>query len=293
MREIVSEIRDSFREGSVLTKLIYINLFVFLGLKLIQVIYFLGGNREFMLYDWLMLPSNFSLLMIRPWTLFTYMFLHESFIHILSNLLVLYWFGKLFLELFSDDKLMGLYILGGLAGAATYLAAYHLFPVFEGTRESSFLLGASASVISILMASAFYDPEREIFIFLIGKVQLKYVAVFLILLYIIGITATNPGGNLAHLGGAVMGFIFAIRMKKGKSTGTWIYKFLSGFGNLFRRKEKVKVSFKQPPRDDVEYNRQRNASQQEINRILDKISRSGYDSLTKAEKDLLFRQGKN
>jgi hypothetical protein len=164
--------------------------------------------------------------------------------------------------------------------------------VFEGMRQTSFLLGASASVIAILMSAAFYDPNREIFVFLIGRIQLKYIALFLIILYFVGITATNPGGNLAHLGGAVMGYIFASRIKKGYSTGNWIHEFFTFLSNIFKPRPRVTVNFKQPPRDDYEYNRQKNAEQFEINRILDKIGQSGYESLTKTEKEILFRQGK-
>jgi len=291
MKEIFQEIRESFRYGSALTRLIYINLAVFLTLKLIYVVFFLSGN-EFALYNLLMLPSDLSLLLYRPWTLISSMFLHESFLHILSNLLVLYWFGKIFLSLFSQDKLVSLYILGGLAGGATYLAAFNIFPVFEKIRDASFLLGASSSVIAILMAAAFYDPTREIFLFLIGRIQLRYIALFLIILYIIGITATNPGGNFAHLGGVLAGFVFAKRMKKGYTTGNWINAFLLRFSRLFKPREKVRLTFRQPPRDDRDYNRQQNANQEEINRVLDKISKSGYDSLTRSEKELLFSQGK-
>jgi len=288
---ILEEIKYTFKQGSILNRLIYINLGVFLLVRIAYLFFFLAG-KEFYLLSWLALPSNLHELSYKPWTLLTYMFLHFSFIHILFNLWVLYWFGKMFLSVFDSEKLLGLYLAGGLAGAAFYVAGFNLFPVFEQSREVSELLGASASIIAIVIAVAVYEPRREVNLVLLGPVQLRYIAIFLVLSYIIGISATNAGGNLAHLGGVVLGYFFIVFLRKGKDIVSWLAVLPGKIAALFKPRSKIRVTHKQPPRDDYEYNRQKAQSQSEINLILDKISKSGYDSLSKTEKEILFKMGK-
>lgn len=286
--DIRAEIKRTFKEGSVLTRLIYINLGVFLVMKIIGVFFYLAG-QPFYLVEWLSVPSHPEMLVRRPWTPVTYMFLHAGFLHLLFNVLGLYWFGKLFLYRFEGDKLLSVYLMGGFAGALLYVLAFNIFPVF--TSINAVLLGASASVFAVLVAIAVYDPQREIHIFFIGHFPLKYVAAFYVLLSIMGITASNPGGNLAHIGGAFWGWFYIYQLRRGKDRGAGIVKFIDKIGNWLKTDKKMKVSYKQPPRDDYEYNRQKNIQQEEINRILDKIAESGYESLTKREKEILFRQG--
>lgn len=222
------------------------------------------------------------------------MFLHSGFLHLLFNVLGLYWFGQLFLYHFEGRKLVSVYLLGGLVGAAFYILAYNVFPVFSSVY--GLLLGASASVFAILVAVAAYDPNREIHLFFIGKFPLKYVAAFYVLLSILGISTSNPGGNIAHLGGAFWGWFYIYQLRKGKDMGAGLASFLDKVAdwltNLFKQKSKMKVTFKKPPRNDYEYNRHKNAQQDDINSVLDKIAKSGYDSLTSKEKELLFKQGK-
>ncbi len=291
--DIVGDIKRTFKEGSVLTRLIYINIGVFLLMKIVGVFFYLAG-QPYLLVDWLSLPSNTTELISKPWTPVTYMFLHTGFIHLLFNILGLYWFGKLFLYHLEGDKLLGVYLLGGLAGAALYVISYNVFPIFE--NDNSILLGASASVFAVLTAGAFYDPDREIMLPLIGTFKLKYVAVFYILLSVIGISSTNPGGNIAHLGGAFWGWFYIFQLRKGKDMGAGLVKFLDDIAKklvkLFKPKSHLTVTHKQPPRDDRDYNRHKNSQQDEINHILDKIAKSGYDSLSSKEKELLFKQGK-
>ena len=291
--DILSDIKRTFKHGSTLTRLIYINLGVFLLVQIIGVVLFLSGQMN-VIPDLLSVPSNISELIKRPWTPVTYMFLHTGFIHLLFNILGLYWFGKLFLYRLEGDKLLGVYLMGGLSGAAFYVISYNIFPVFESVN--GLLLGASASVFAILVAIAVYDPNNEIHLSFIGSFQLKYVALFYVLLSVIGISATNPGGNIAHLGGAAWGWFYIFQLRRGKDWGSGLVKFLdkisSSIQNLFKPKNNLTVTFKQTPRDDYEYNRLKKAEQEEINRILEKIAKSGYDSLSKGEKELLFRQGK-
>ena len=287
--DIAGDIKRTFKEGSALTRLIYINLGVFLVVKLIGVIFYLAGH-PFSLVQWLAVPSQVDELVMRPWTPVTYMFLHESFLHILFNILGLYWFGKLFLYHFEGQKLLSVYLLGGLAGALIYLVAFNISPAFQSVR--GLMLGASASVFAILVAVAAYDPNREIHLFFIGRIQLKYVAGFYVLLSVISISTDNPGGNLAHVGGAVWGWFYIYQLRRGKDWGAGLVNLIDKIPNIFKSDNNMKVTYKKPPRDDYEYNRQQNVKQDEINRILDKIAKSGYESLTKKEKEILFKQGK-
>jgi membrane associated rhomboid family serine protease len=286
---ITNEIKQSFKHGSILTRLIYINLAVFVAVRIVQLFFFLS-NREFTLLEWLALPDNPQEFLTKPWTIFTYMFLHYNFIHILFNLLGLYWFGKMFLYRFDGEKLLGLYILGGIMGGALYMVSYNLFPVFE--NADGLLLGASASIFAILVALAVYEPNQEIYLAFVGAVKMKWVAVFYLALSAIGISASNPGGNIAHLGGALWGYLYIVQLRKGRDMASWLNYLLNKLALVFKPRKRIRVTYKQPPRDDYEYNRQKNQNQDEINRILEKISKSGYQALSKEEKETLFKQGK-
>lgn len=291
--DILGEIKQTFKHGSVLTRLIYINVGAFLLVKIIGVFFYLAGQHNF-LVEWLSLPSDLGILATRPWTVVTYMFMHSGFIHLLFNILGLYWFGKLFLNHFEGAKLLSVYLLGGFAAGLLYLIAYNVFPAFMGTR--AILLGASGSIFAILVAAAFYDPERQLMIPLIGTFALKYVAVFYVVLSIIGITASNPGGNIAHVGGAFWGWFYIRELGKGKDLGAGFVSFIDRLGKsltqAMKPKNNMKVTFKQAPRNDHEYNQQKHSQQEEMNQILDKIAKSGYDTLSKKEKEILFKQGK-
>ena len=288
--DILTEIKRTFKEGSALTRLIYINLGVFLLIKIAGVFFYLAG-QNFYLVEWFSVPSDLVMLSSRPWTPVTYMFLHAGFLHLLFNILGLYWFGKLFLYHFEGDKLWIVYLLGGISGAVLYIVTFNISPAFASVN--GLLLGASASVLAVLTATAVYDPNRQIYLFFIGRFPLKYVAVFYVVLSVIGISASNPGGNLAHLGGAALGWFYIYRLRRGKDTGSWLVSTAGKLKKWLTPGKRMKVTFNEsPPRDDYEYNRQKNIYQDEINRILDKISKSGYESLTKKEKEILFKQGK-
>lgn len=289
--DIWTDIKTSFRQGSVITRLIYLNLAVFLVFRIIHVIFFLAG-KPYGLLQWFELPADPGIWILQPWSILTYMFLHFDFLHILFNLLVLYWFGRIFLDYYTPNQLVGLYLLGGLAGGVLYMAAYNLFPVFEEVVSTSFLLGASASIIAILVAAAFRDPAREVRLMLIGMVQLRYLALFMIFSYIIGISVSNAGGNLAHLGGVFAGWFFVFLERRGSDVTAPFSVAVNRIGRLFRPKTFVRVVHRNPARDDYAYNRQKAADHEELNRILDKIGEEGYDSLNKTEKETLFRHGK-
>lgn len=287
--DIINEIKATFKNGSVLTRLIYINIAVFLLVKIFGVFFYLAGQPYF-LVEWLSVPSEINALILKPWTPVTYMFLHAGFIHLLFNILGLYWFGKLFMYHLEGEKLLSVYILGGLAGAALYVISYNIFPGLKTSH--GLLLGASASIFAILVTIAFYDPDREIMLPLIGTFKLKYVTAFYLLLSVVGISSTNPGGNIAHLGGAIWGWFYIYQLQKGKDMGAGLVDLMNKIAKIFKPKNHLTVTHKQPPRDDYDYNRQKNIQQEEINRILDKIAKSGYESLSKKEKELLFKQGR-
>jgi membrane associated rhomboid family serine protease len=299
---IVDEIRESFRHGSALTKLIYINLGVFLIVKIAFVFFFLlypdgalGGkaayfNSQYLSY--LMISSDLNTLLLRPWTPFTYMFLHFGFLHIIFNVLVLFWFGRIFLQYLNQKQLLTTYLLGGLFGAALFVAAYSLFPGLN----NGIALGASASVMAIVIAISFYVPDYTIYIPIVGPVKLKYVALFYIGLDVLQIASENAGGHIAHLGGAFYGYIFALQMKRGKDTGKRFSAFFDSLATLFSRKPRMKVSYKSQAKTmtDLDYNKSKAETQKEVDVILDKIAKSGYNSLSKSEKEMLFKvSGKN
>lgn len=296
----MDEIRDSFRKGSTLTKLIYINLGVFVAVKLVFMFYFLftpatlslpGVTKSDMFTDdilkYVMTPSDLKLLMYRPWTLISYMFLHEGFLHIFFNLIWLYWMGSIFLKYLTEKQLATTYLLGGIFGALTYILAYNIFPGLT----SGLLIGASASVSAIVFAISFYAPDYTIRLIFIGDVKLKHLAFVFVLLDLMTIAGDNPGGHISHLGGALYGYLFAVQLKKGKDTGKGFSNVVDSVASVFRPKSRLRVSYKSDARkmSDEDYNKDRAATQIEVDQILDKIARSGYNSLSKKEKGILFK----
>ncbi len=289
--DIVNEIKASFKQGTYLTQLIYINLAVFVLINLISVFYFMSGSPayESPVLSWLSLPADPSELIWKPWTLVTYMFLHEAFMHILFNMLWLYWFGKIFLQYLDQKQLLSVYLLGGISGGLFYILTFNLFPAFSDIVPFSFALGASASVMAIVFAISFYVPNYEIHLFFIGKVKLKYIALFSIVIDLLSIPNGNAGGHIAHIGGALFGLWFILEYKKGKLITKGFERFLDSFFNLFKRQPKMKVTYKKTGNVDYDYQSKKANQQEQMNQILEKISKSGYSSLSKEEKELLFK----
>ena len=218
------------------------------------------------------------------------MFLQYDLLHILFNMLWLYWFGQLFLHFFSEKQLGGLYLLGGLSGAALYLLAYNLIPFFSSTY--GVLLGSSAAVLAIVIATAVYAPDFKISLLFFGNVSLKYIAAVTIILDAISITSQNAGGHIAHLGGAMLGFFFAYRWKQGKDITRFINTLIDKIIILCKPRPKIRIKYKRPE-TDMEYNTRKQKESAEIDIILDKIKRSGYNALTTEEKKKLFNASKN
>lgn len=297
---IWSEIKESFKRGNIVTKLIYINLGIFLVANILYVILWLVNpnrltpdefNATFLTY--FMVPADLTRLMFKPWTLITYMFLHFNFLHILFNLLWLYMFGRIFLMYLTEKQLLSTYILGGLTGALLYIVSYNVFPGLKSMVSGSEMLGASAGVMGVAMAISFYHPNYSVLIPLIGQVKLKYIALFFIFTDILQIASYNSGGHIAHLGGLIYALFFVSMYRKGKDSGGWLNNFFDWFVSFSKkRRRKMKVSYRKtaaPFMTDMEYNRQKIVEQAEIDRILDKIAKSGYDSLSKKEKETLFK----
>ncbi len=281
MSSFVDNIKYRYNKGNIVEKLIYINVAVFLLSYLFNTLAFLMADSSSFVFDWFSLPANFDDFLFKPWTLFTYAFLHAGLWHILSNLLVLFYIGNLFLEYFTPKHFLNYYILGALFGGLIFLASYNLFPALK--QSNSLLVGASAAVTAIFIGITTYIPNYEIKIRFIGFVKLWYLAAIWIGLDIIQIPAGNAGGHLAHLGGALIGFILTSRTKKDSP----IFDY---FLNLFKSKKQnpLKTVYKSAKRSKTTGTK---AHQKKVDEILDKISKSGYETLSKEEKDFLFKSG--
>lgn len=291
MDAIFTKLKHTFQSGNILAKLIYINVGLFILIRLASVVFMLFNIGYIPFLQYLQLPSSPELLFYRPWTVFTYMFTHFDFLHILFNMLWLYWFGGLFLNFFNERQLGGLYLLGGIAGAILFMVAYNIFPYFQTVASSSYLMGASASVMAIVFAVSFYRKELEINLFFIGKIRLIYLAIFTLLIDFLAITSDNAGGHIAHIGGALFGIWFAARIRSGKDLTTPMNRLLDWFVNMGKRKPKMHVSHKRAE-SDYEYNHRKHQEGAEIDIILDKLKRSGYESLSADEKRKLFDASK-
>lgn len=295
MATILTDLKETFRKGNIYIQLIYINAGIFIFTTLLEVMLKLFNRSLGSIFEWLELPASFTRLLIQPWSILTYMFMHAGLMHILFNMLWLYWFGALFLNFFSAKHLRGVYILGGICGGMLYMLAYNVFPYFSPMIEYSFMLGASASVLAIVAATAYREPNYPIRMLFIGTIRLKYLALIVIGTDLLFITSNNAGGHLAHLGGALGGLWFAARLSKGTDLTSWINKCLDALVSLFSfksRKPKMNVHYGTNRQKDYNYNAKKKDQTEEIDRILDKLKKSGYESLTTEEKKSLFDASK-
>ncbi len=270
-----------FRSGNPVFLYIGLNAMIFVVTALLGVMLFLSGNGSGSITgfvsEYFAFPADINRLPLRFYTLLTYMFFHDGFFHVLFNMLWLYWLGGIFMGFLSSRQFHFVYIGGGLAGAVLFAAAFYLFPVFHPLIASARLIGSSAAVMAIVAATATLVPDYEIRMLFLGNVKLKYLALAYILLSVIGIASTIPGGNFAHLGGAVFGFVY-IRMLRGGSD----------WSAFFKKKPKLKV-VKNKGYNPSSPKSGSGIAQSEIDAILDKISKTGYDKLTKEEKETLFK----
>ena len=297
MNNILDDFKNAFsRPNNGLIKIIVINLVVFLALLFLQVVLTMSGNENWYheVVRQLSLPADLSQFLYRPWTLITYFFTHEGFFHILFNMLFLYWFGMIIMEFLGSEKLVNLYILGGIAGGIFYILIYNLIPYFGDRVAIAQMLGASAGVYAVVVGAATFTPNYSISLILLGPVRIKYIAIFYIIVSFAGTVGPNAGGDLAHLAGAALGFVFIKQLQRGNDWGKPVTSFLTFVKSFFVQQPKVRVSHRSTtktngrPRSNGTFSNR----QEEIDAILDKISESGYDSLSREEKQKLFDASK-
>lgn len=285
---ILEDIKVQYRTGGIVQKLIFWNI----GLYLLSLVFFYNfsfGNFNFP--SWLALYSSFDDFVFSPWTLFSYMFLHAGFLHLLFNMMVLHFSGRLFETYFTQKQLLGLYILGGVFSGIVYLVSFLIL------GKSSVLVGASGAIMALLIATATYAPFMQIRLMLIGVVKLWQVAFVIVLLDLIQLPLENSGGHLAHLAGALFGFFYIKMLNSGTDVSKLISSVQEFFENVF--KPKKKTPFRKVHKNKTNTSssssfvkKEKTETQKRIDDILDKISQSGYDSLTKEEKEFLFKAGK-
>lgn len=284
------------------TRLVAINLVVFVLVALVGVILWLvnADSTTFRtvsntVIDYLGVPSSLEHLLVRPWTLITYAFTHQGFLHLLFNMLMLYWFGNILADFAGNKRVLPVYILGALVGAAVFIAGYNLLPVLK-TSLGQPMIGASAGVLALVVAAATLVPDYSIVLFLIGPVRLKWLALALVVIDIISLPMSNAGGHLAHLGGALTGYLYITQLRRGRDFGKWIHQTAEYAANPKIGTKGLRTVHKtnrpastKPGHASSQQLKDLRAVEDQLDRILDKISQSGYESLTKDEKDFLFR----
>ena len=296
MGSFITDLKNDFRRGTISQQFIYINIGIFVVTSLVVILGMLFNVRTHFWMNWFELPSSLLRFAQQPWSIVTYMFLHGGILHLLFNMLWLYSFGQLFLLFYSARHFRGLYLFGGLCGGLLYMFAYNVFPYFHPHSAGSYLLGASASVLAIVIATAVREPEYRVNLVLFGQIRLKYLALIVIVADLLFITSNNAGGHIAHLGGALAGWWFATGLRKGTDVTKWInalIDWLMGGWKITRTPKKPKMKVHYGGRSsDYDYNARKKEQDAEIDRILDKLKKSGYQNLTTEEKQRLFDASK-
>ena len=284
----LNNIKNRYYNATIVEKFISINVGVFLLVFILNTLGFLFQQNSNLITNWFILPATLDGFLSRPWSIISYGFIHVSFLHILMNLIAMYYIGNLFIQFFTPKQFSTFYFLGTLFGGIVFLTSYNFFPVFSNDVSNSYLLGASAGVSAIFIGLAAFTPNYQLKIPLIGFIKLWQLAAVWILLDIIQIPAGNAGGHLAHIGGALFGLFYVNSAKKNKT------HFIDKLMQLFRfNKNPLRTVYKSKSNQSK---KQSNTTykQKKINVILDKISKSGYDTLTEEEKEFLFKQsGRN
>ncbi|MFC6096643.1 rhomboid family intramembrane serine protease [Flavobacterium qiangtangense] len=285
---IIDDLKSQYKSGGIEVQLIFWNI----GLA---IIYFLveafSPQAIVQVNYWLLLSSSPSELIFKPWTLLTYAFFHGGIMHLIFNLLVLNFAARLFLTFFTQKQFFGLYLLAAIFSGLIFVLTYFLF------AGAGVLIGASGAIMAVVIASATYAPFYQLRLLLIGNVKLWHIAAVFLILDLIQLPTNNMGGHIAHLGGAFFGFLYIKLLQNGTDLSLIITNIINFFTNIFKPKKgtpfkKVHRNPTQPKEKTVSKIVVKDRTQQQIDEILDKISQSGYDSLTKDEKEFLFRAGK-
>ena len=281
---LIDRLKYNFINLDILQKIIIIMIIFFVFPYLINTIIFLFNLSEFSVINLFDVSPNLIDLLYKPWSLITYGFFHSDLWHLTGNMIILYLSGSVVLNLFGSERLIKVFVLGILYGSLAYLISYNLFPAFNNIKSS--MIGSSAGVMAVFIFLASYSPNYS-FRILTFNIKIIYIASFLVLLDVIQIPSGNSGGHIAHLGGAFSGYFFHKKMIRGDDYGNWIISF---YNSIFKRKLKFK---KRNYTRKTPVSRKDTIVQKKIDMILDKISKSGYDSLTKKEKETLFKAGKS
>lgn len=301
MSGLFDDFRSEFNKpNNTLVQIILVNTVVFLLLLLAKIGFMMADNQGmyYLIRQQIMIPGSVQAFLHKPWTLFTYFFAHDDIFHILYNMLFLYWFGRLIDEYLGNRRLVGLYVMGGVAGGVLYLAIYNTVPYFQHQADTALMLGASGAAYAVAVGAATLLPNYTFHLLFLGAVRIKYIVFFFIILSFAQTAGVNAGGHLAHLGGAVLGFAYVKMLQNGTDIGRPIYWVMESWNNLVRPKPPVRVSYRQRSSAGAATSSYAAGStstsvntpdQDEVDMILDKISRSGYESLTREEKQKLFR----
>ena len=285
------QIRFRVQQMNSAEKLILLNIICFIFPLFLKTLFFLFAIPYGTFISFFELSSDWRTLFFRPWSIVTYSFIHSGFFHLFWNMYLLYFSSRLFLNLFSVKIFLNVYFLGVVVGAFTFLFSYALFPAFQNAAPS--MIGASAGVMGIFVFVSTYSPDQEIRI-IFFNLKLRYLAIGFVLMDIIQIPYGNAGGHLAHLGGAGLGFLYAQRLQKGIDIGLPFERFIAKTTDLFKKKPTLRtVHKKNISRKTKSTTTSDTLHQKQIDSILDKISTSGYESLSQKEKDYLFQAGKN
>ena len=289
--KLKDQIQYRIQQLNIVEKIILINIICFVFPLLFRTIFFLFSLSENFFVGLFELSSSFQDLVFRPWTILTYGFLHSGFFHLFWNMYLLYFSSRLLLNLFNSKIFLKLYFLGIIIGGMTFILSYNFFPVFQDTNP--YMVGASAGVMSVFIFMCTYSPNLEVKLILFN-VKLRYLGIAFVLLDVIQIPYGNSGGHIAHLGGAFFGFFYAQRLQKGSDIGLPLDNLVEKISQLFVRNSKMKTVYKSKDKSSIQYQKTsiERDHQRRIDEILDKISVSGYESLSNEEKDFLFRIGK-
>ena len=282
-----------FLQGSVLNKLIIINVLVFVGFLLLENLAFLFQINLSFVQSWFSFPNDILAYIKKPWTIITYGFLHSGFSHILWNMLFLYWFAPVFLNIHTGRRFLNIYLLGIIFGALFYMLAYALFPAFSG--ENGSMVGASAAVYAVMVAATVQSPNVNFrLLFIPVNIKLWWICVGKIILDLVSIKNGNAGGHFAHIGGAAIGYFYMLQLQKGNDIGTPLEKAMDWLVGLIKPSSKpILKTVHKTQRRSPSNTKPKQPNQSQIDAILDKISKSGYESLSKKEKEVLFKAGKN
>lgn len=296
---LLDDLKLEYRIGGITQKLIFWNVGLFaIPLIIFSLLTLFDVHLPFLRWDisntddLFSVSSNPADLLWKPWSLITYAFLHAGFFHLLFNMMVLYFSGRIFLTFFTQKQMFGLYILSAIFAALIFILSYNTIPLLQ--QFNGKMVGASAAIMAILVSTAVYAPYYQVRLFFFGTVKLWHIAAVLLILDLINVSVENHGGHVAHLAGAMFGFIFVRSLQNGTDLSRGVSGVIEFFQNLFKPKKKTNFKVHRNPQAQAKRptGKPKDITQQQIDDILDKISKSGYDSLTKEEKEFLFKVGK-